>query len=372
MNKTLRAFGGVLVGLAALAPAGLDVRAQSAPVPAKTAEEAFKNIQAFKGTPADQLFPAMQFISASLGVECEFCHVEGKFDADDKPTKQTARRMIAMTLAINKENFNGRREVTCNTCHRGSADPVGTPAVAGPEPKEAKGAETSTLPPPTADQVLDRYVAALGGAEAIRKISTRVAKGNITAGGHDSAIELFMKAPDKRMSIMRTPNGESITAFDGKAGWLGNSGRPPREMGAAENEAARLDADFYFATHVKEIFSQLRVGRPDKIGDHEAYVLIGVREGRPPVRLYFDQASGLLVRLVRYADTPLGRNPTQIDYADYREADGVKIPFRWTLARPNGRFTIQVDQVQQNVPIEDAKFTKPAAAATPGQTGPSH
>ena len=104
----------------------LSVQAQTAPAP-KTAEQQFKNIQALQGTPADQLFPAMQFISASLGVECEFCHVEGKFASDDKPAKKTARKMIAMTLAINKESFNARKEVTCFTCHRGNNDPSGTP-----------------------------------------------------------------------------------------------------------------------------------------------------------------------------------------------------------------------------------------------------
>ena len=61
----------------------------------------------------------MQFIAASLGVECDFCHVQGKFDSDDKPAKKTARNMIAMTLAINKNSFNSRKEVTCYTCHRG-------------------------------------------------------------------------------------------------------------------------------------------------------------------------------------------------------------------------------------------------------------
>jgi len=76
----------------------------------------------------------------------------------------------------------------------------------------------------------------------------------------------------------------------------------------------------------------------------------------PPLCLYLDKESGLLLRLIRYAETPLGRNPTQIDYADYRDANGVKMPFRWTLARPGNRFIIQIEQVQQNFPVDDAKF----------------
>ncbi len=99
-----------------------------APEP-KTAEQVFKNITELKGTPADQLVPAMTFIAASLGVECTFCHVEGKMELDDKETKKTARQMIAMTAAINKNSFGGKREVTCYSCHHGAHHPAGTPPV---------------------------------------------------------------------------------------------------------------------------------------------------------------------------------------------------------------------------------------------------
>ena len=346
-------------------------RAQSG----KTAEEAFKNIQSLKGTPADQLIPAMQFISASLGVECDFCHVAGKFESDDKRPKQIARKMIAMTLAINKDDFNGRREVTCYSCHRGANDPLGTPPVATEDSKPENAGAAAATPPggmPTVEQVLEKYVAALGGADAIRKESSRVEKGNISFMGHESAIEVFAKAPNKRLSVMHTAHGDSITAFDGTAGWLGNSGRPPRDMRGPEIEAARLDADFHFATDLKEIFTRFRMGRPEKIGDQPAYTVFALREGQPPVRLYFDQSSGLLLRLVRYADTPVGRNPTQIDYADYREVGGVKAPLRWTLARPGGRFTIQIKEAQANVPIDDAKFAKPLTGGGSEQTTSGH
>jgi photosynthetic reaction center cytochrome c subunit len=131
-------------------------------------------------------------------------------------------------------------------------------------------------------------------------------------------------------------------------------------MSAAESGASSLDAEFYLALRLKEIFTQLRRGRPEQIGGAECETLNGSGTGRPPVRLYFDKNSGLLVRMVRFAETPLGRNPTQIDYADYREVEGVKIPFRWTLSRPNGRFTIQIADVKVNVPVADATFAKPA------------
>jgi hypothetical protein len=107
------------------------------------------------------------------------------------------------------------------------------------------------------------------------------------------------------------------------------------------------------------MFSEMKVRGTEKIGDHDAYLVVGQRDGKTPIRLYFDEQSGLLVRMVRFGETALGRLPTQIDYADYRDTDGVKIPYRWTLARPSGRFTIQISEVKQNVPVDDAKFAKP-------------
>jgi len=229
-----------------------------------------------------------------------------------------------------------------------------TPASSEPKALPAAGAS------PTVDEIADRYVTAIGGADAVRKITSRVQKGVILAGGNESPIEVITKAPNKRISITHTSNGESYTAYDGTSGWMGNSGRPAREMSPAESGASGLDAEFYLALRLKEIFPQLRRARPEDIDGLECDTLIGSGPGHPPVRLYFDKKSGLLVRQVRYAETPVGRMPTQIDYADYREVDGVKIPLRWTLSRPNGRFTIQIADVKTNVEVDDARFARPA------------
>jgi photosynthetic reaction center cytochrome c subunit len=364
MGRTFRTCFAVVAGMAMCTLGSRDLRAQGAD--AKTAEQVYKNIIQLKGTPADQLTPAMQFISASLGVDCEFCHVQGKFEADDKGAKKTAREMMAMTAAINKNSFGGRLQVTCNTCHRGSERPVNVPAVLesdAPSRPEARPASPSAAAgaATTADEIVAKYIAAVGGADSMKKITSRIEKGKILVGGNATPIELFTKGPNKRISISNNPNGHSITAFDGTMGWLGTEGRSAREMSAAESWAAGLDAEFYLATRLKEIFPQIRRGRPEEIAGVMCESLNATAPGHPPVRLSFDQKSGLLVRMVRFADTPMGRNPTQIDYADYREVDGVKIPYRWTLSRPNGRFTIQIDEVKDNAPVEDARFAKPAA-----------
>jgi photosynthetic reaction center cytochrome c subunit len=348
----MRVIVGTIFAAAAL------LHAQSAEP--KTAEQVYKNITHLKGTPADQLVPAMQFIASSLGVECAFCHVDGKPEADDKAPKKTARDMIAMVTEINKTSFRGQRQVTCFSCHHGMGHPANTPPVLESDASARPGpvALAPAASAATVDSIIEKYVAAVGGADAIRKATTRVMKGKILSGGNESAIELITKAPNKRISVSHMGNAESYTAFDGTVGWMGTSGRPAREMAPAESSAAGLDAEFALALRLKEIFPQLRRGRAENIGGVACEVLNGSGPGRPAVRLYFDQQSGLLTRMVRYAETPVGRNPTQIDYADYREAGGVKIPFRWTLSRPNGRFTIQIAEVQANGPVDDSSFAK--------------
>ena len=343
---------------------------------AKTAEQVYKNIQILTGVPAGQVIPAMQFITASLGVECSYCHVEDHFEKDDKKPKQVARAMMKMMFALNTDNFEGHREVTCYSCHRGAPNPLTIPLVgaasqpaaaatsAGPAaagPPASADAAAPKLPAnlPTVSQLLESYVRALGGSAAIEKITTRVEKGSTTFHGQSLSVEVFTQAPDRQSIVRHSSAGENVTTFDGQAGWSSAPNRPPREMHDADLAAARLDADLQFPLHIQQIFPELRLEYPEKINDRDAYLLRAIREGQPPLRLYFDEQSGLLIRMVRYAETPLGRNPTQIDYADYREVDGVQVPFRVTTSQPGNTNTIQFDEVRQNVPIEAAKFAKP-------------
>jgi photosynthetic reaction center cytochrome c subunit len=346
--------------------------AQSAQSPAgakvpKTTEQVYKNIQVLKGVPADQLIPAMQFITASLGVQCDLCHLENAFEKDDKETKQTARRMMRMMFTINKDNFDGHQEVTCYACHRGARKPVVTPMISDDEGKIGSEEKIGPEEPnaaglPSTDQILGKYLQAVGGADAAAGISTRIQKGTLTVGSKHFPVEVLAKAPAKRVTTVRFPGGDSITGTNGEEGWLSTPGRAIHDMGPSDLDGARVDAELFFPRNLKQLFKELRVQRKEQVNGHDAYLVLGIRDSRSPVQLYFDDESGLLERVVRYTETPLGRNPAQIDYADYRQEGGVKTPFRWTVARPGGRFTIQIEQLQQNVPIEDDKFAKPASA----------
>lgn len=335
---------------------------------AKTAAAAFKNIQVLKDIPSDQLIPAMRFITASLGVQCSYCHLPAHFEKDDKKPKQIARDMMRMMLTIDKDSFAGNREVTCYSCHRGAVKPQAAPMIAGEaEVREQTAAapevEGITASLPTSDQLFARYVQALGGAAAIRNVTSRDEQGISTMGEKSFSIEFFDQDPNKQAVVRHSTAGDSITVFNGREGWSEMPGRPIRDMHGTDLDAARIDSDLHFPLHLNQMFAELRVEYPEKVGDSAAYVVVGTNQGQPPVKLYFDEQSGLLLRLVRYADSPLGRAPTRIDYGDYRKVDGVQIPFRWTISESDRSSTIQLSAVRQNVPIDDARFAKPASSA---------
>ena len=358
---------------------GLHAQSGDAAPKPKTTQQAFKNIQVLKDLPPGQLIPAMQFITASLGVECDFCHVRGAFDKDDKPTKVTARKMMQMMTILNQENFDSRREVTCYSCHRGASKPVSIPTIGdtvaleaiedfAPPPAAASSPPnpTSTLTAslPSAADVLDKYVTAVGGAAAVGKISSRVGTGSVAfAAGPALSVQISWKAQGKQITTVHLPAGDSNTVWNGHAGWLSAPGAPVRETNEADFEGARLDADLQLAVHLKQLSSDFKVIDVEKVRDHDAVLLLASNPGQPGLELFFDTQSGLLLRQLRFSNSPLGLNPTRIDYDDYKEFGGVKVPMHMTIARPRTKLDIQFDRVSQNVAVDDAQFEAPVAAA---------
>jgi len=228
--------------------------------------------------------------------------------------------------------------------------------------KVAVPEDQGTSVPAVVDPILEKYIAALGGPAAVQKVTSRIEKGTADLAGKQVPIDIYVQAPDKRVSVMHMPNGDSITAYNGTVGWLSVPGRPTQWMSASEADASRLDADLGLPLHMRRIFDEVRVMASEKIDGRDVDVVQGLRPDKPPVKFYFDRESGLLLRMVRYTETAVGLNLTQIDYADYRDSGGVKIPYRWTVARPRGQFTIQVESAQQNVPVDEQKFAPPAAS----------
>ena len=363
---------GTMVALGVALAGGQTRTAQGPPL----AEEVFKNVQVLKGIPVNQFMETMGFFSASLGADCTFCHVAesgGSWAryADDNAHKRTARRMVLMMSAINRNDFGGRQVVTCYTCHRGGDRPKVTPSLAalyGASPSEEPNDVIAPAPGAlSADQVLDKYIRALGGAGA--NLTSFVAKGTYEgyADRTKHPVEVFAKAPGQRATIVHAPDGDISTIVDGRAGWIAapltERPVPVLALAGGDLDAARLEAELSFPARIKQAFREWRVGFSATIDDREVQVVQGTSAGRAPATFYFDGESGLLVRLVRYADSPVGRIPMQTDYADYREVSGVKIPFRWTSTWLDGRSTIELSEVQANVAIASATFARPASPA---------
>ncbi|MBV8903594.1 MAG: photosynthetic reaction center cytochrome c subunit [Acidobacteriia bacterium] len=351
--------------------------AQAQPKPVM-AEQYFKNVQALKGISVAEFMATMGFISASLGETCTDCHAAesaGNWDryADDTPRKQTARKMIVMVSAISRTYFGGQRVVTCYSCHRGGDRPKVTPSLAelyGPPPSDEPDAFVSDGPAsPTADQVLDKYLAAAGGAERLAALTSFVAKGTYKgfSDPDQRPLEIYAKTAGpngaERATIVHTPGGDTITTYSSRGAWTAApalySPMPVSELSGGDRDGARLDAELAFPARIREALKQWRVGYPAMIDGRAVQLVQASMDGRYPVNLYFDSKSGLLVRQVRYADSKLGLSPTQIDYSDYRDVAGVKMPFRWTVSWLDGRATTELSEVQPNVRIDPAKFDRP-------------
>ena len=310
----------------------------------------------------------MQFITGSLGVQCDFCHMENAFEKDDKEPKQTARKMMQMVMALNKDDFGGQQKVTCYTCNQGALKPAITPVIAD-EPKSL--AQDASRPQSTAltrlasvDQILEKYLQATGGAKALGKITTRTQYGLLALGTKSFPIEILSETPDSRRTTVHLADGANITSVTGQEGWSSSPGHPAHEMGPSELESAQMEAKLFFEVNLRTLFKELTVRGNDKIDGKDVLLVVGQGSNSPPVHLYFEVESGLLARAVYYTNTPLGLNPTEIDYTDYREQDSVKTPFQWTVSRPGRRFTIQIEKMEQGEPIDKTEFLKPATSGS--------
>jgi photosynthetic reaction center cytochrome c subunit len=355
--------------------------AQAGAPPAQLSEQAFKNVTELKGIPVREFMNTMGFFAASLAFNCTDCH-GGASASDwanyalDTPLKNRARQMIRMVKAINEANFGGRPFVTCYTCHRGSQKPKVIPSLAVQygEPPPDDPDEVEALPgarvTATADQILDKYLQAIGGAQALAKLTSFTAKGTYEGFDSDFAkvpVDIYAKGPNQRAIVAHMVSGDSATVYDGREAWHA----APRDLSplpmipllGADLTGARVDAQLTFPAAIKQLLTGLRADFPAvTIDDKPMFVVQGTIE-RVPVKLYFDKTSGLLVRQTRYAPTAVGTVPLHVTYSDYRDVPGagVKVPFTWQMTWVDGQYTVNLESVQANAPIDAARFAKPAA-----------
>jgi len=367
------AAAGITVGGLTLAS---QAAAQEKP---KTAGEVFKNVttSTLKGITVDEFMGSMGVMAAALGWDCSDCHAGAGTDKvvweADTPRKVLARKMTEMVAVINKSNFGGAPMVSCWTCHHGRDIPATTIALDNlyGAPNDEKDDIIAADPQPqvSAIAIVDKYIEALGGAQKLAGLKSFVATGtqegyvDVKGGG---VFQIFAKAPDQRTVQIRFPDapdrGDQTRSFNGKIGWV----TTPRallgeyEVTGTELDGQKLDAELSFPGQIKQVLTDLKVGYPDSINGKEVQVVQGRGPRNLLATLYFDKQTGLLVRLLRFGRSPIGRVPTQVDYADYRDVNGIKFPFKYKFSWLDGRDSFTLTKVETNVPVDESKFGKPS------------
>jgi photosynthetic reaction center cytochrome c subunit len=350
----------------------------------KAASEAFKNVQVLKDIPAEQLLPSMRYMTAALGVRCDYCHEEERFESDNKPTKQRTREMMKMMFAIDTDNFSGRREVTCYTCHRGAAKPVSVPALssasataAAPSVLAAQGAKAATSGAsseastntttgaagslPDVDDIFAKYVQAIGGTEAIHQGKTRFEKGTVE-GPHvvHGTMETYRLAPNKAFAVLHTASGDTMEGVNGAIGWGRRPNGEVTEEAGDELARSKQWAAFFPGEMFKQDYARFQVRGTEKVEGHEAFVVMAWWPSGGADQIYFDAQSGLLLRITHQIESPLGSLPLETAYDDYRDVSGLKLPFIVRVTRIDGATTYTWQQMDANVPVDESRFEKPA------------
>lgn len=236
--------------------------------------------------------------------------------------------------------------------------------------QEGANASAST---PTVDQILDKYVQAIGGKAAFEKLKTRVMKGtseNLTTS-RVAAIEIYAKAPNKRVEMVGAADYDSSRGFNGAVGWSLNMTETGfRELSGHGLAAEKREAEFHREIKLRDLYPRLTLAGKEKVGDREAYVIEATPADGDTEKLYFDVQTGLLIRRDGTIEMPkdgripvesLIKIPVESYFEDYREIDDVKLPFTVRHSLPGVRTITRFKEIKHNTPIGDAKFNKPEA-----------
>ena len=345
--------------LASAALVAMDAGPAASPSPTPTppsrsnrAGDRFENVRVLQDIPVSDFYSTMHLIRASLGTTCDHCHDVEHHEADTKPAKVTARRHMQMVVDLNRNVFEGRTVVTCNSCHRGSPWPVALPTIEqGRVPDSTRGAVAAPKELPTAAQVLDRYIAAVGGRDALLALKSRAAEGTwahmglttardgrpaavnrgkvdpftVTTVGADGLLVTRMGF-DGTIPIADRAAGKTTITIEGNRG-VAETGATKQELGplsiAGQMASFGLDRELKLAADA----DTFTAADPVELQGHTANVLTRTLQGGVRERFYFDAADGLLRRREVLRPLLLGDDLVQVDYDDYRAVGGVRVPF---------------------------------------------
>jgi hypothetical protein len=356
------------------------------PAPGQLAPQYYKNIKILTKVPADQLRTQMEYFTASLGVQCNFCHVQNQFDRDEKPQKDRARKMMQMVDRFNAISAN---EITlnCATCHHGRTPPERTPSLAvemtpaeasafaaaratrggpggpgraGPGGGRGRGpAAPQPKPTETVDMVVEKYVQALGGHAALEQAKTRVFEGTQTTRDlQTQPIKIQETSTGEYRADVNTQPNPVVRAFDGKTAWVAGQGPNARELEGVQAAQIARPTDFGLALNLRTKYKSLAVHGYGSIDGVATIALEGDPASEIGETLEFDRQSGLLLRRSIQTRTAYGNLAEQVDYSDYHDVAGVKVPHQVRYTTWQQVTTEKFTDVKINAPVDDAVFTK--------------
>jgi len=355
----------VSVGLLLTLRGDAQTAAQQSPE-LQPAEKVFKNIQVLNGMPAADLQGAMSFIASSLNVDCDYCHRQA-FEGDTVPAKLRAREMILMVRKINQENFHGQNVVNCFTCHKGSAKPVsGATTVQSSAPRPATPAQSAQAESlPSVQEILDHYVQALGGQAALDRVKTRAFKTvALKEQNPPTPTEWYQESPNKVLQFRSSQGYTSWVAFNGQHAWAQDNEKSYWGMlNTPEHNQIMRDSEMYPGSRLRSQYQSVATIGKEQIHGHDTYVVAGISPEGVHEQFFFDVQTGLLLRRNIQDQSIFGFLPVQADYDDYREVDGVKIPFIVQWSSAGGAWGIRTSskivEIHQNVAIDPEKFDHP-------------
>jgi Photosynthetic reaction centre cytochrome C subunit len=328
----------------------------------ETAGQKFKSIKVLNDMPADQMGKVMNQMSSSLGVNCAFCHAsnDGDYEKEGFEHKDTAREMVTMTFELNKKYFNGRPEINCNSCHNGKSHPQAVFPLVAAKPAEERPKQPEKKP--TIEEVLAKYETALGGKVKLDKVTSRYIKAQrIEADGKTIESEELWQKGDKLLiqtTYQSKQYGDYILkeSFDGtNAVKFGNGSKI--ELKADEIENIKRDAQVFANPNLKAVYAKIEFRFLDKIDGKDVYIFQATTADNKRERLVFDATTGLLIRRSSATQTVFGNFVYQVDYQDYKDFGGVKLPTTIKFAVPNIYWTRKILDVKNNVSVDDAKFS---------------
>lgn len=223
----------------------------------------------------------------------------------------------------------------------------------------------------TAEEVIEKSLAALGGRAALAKIKTRSMAGTITlgtpVGDIPGTIETLNASPNKARTLIKadlTSVGagplEIDQRFDGQSGYVLDTLQGNREITGNQLDNMRnIGFPHPFLTY-KELGITAKLGATEKIGDREHHVLVFEPAAGSTIRQYIDAQSFLPMRFVMTVNVPqMGDIEQTTELADYREVDGIRMPFKLTASSSVQSYTVEISKVEHNGPVDEKLFVKP-------------